>query len=87
MPIFAWTDWSGNVRELQNTVERAVILARGGTLELDLPGGVKSIVAVKASPGKVIPETEWRAQEKANLEAALEAAEGKISGSGGAAEL
>ncbi len=80
-------DWPGNVRELQNTVERAVILARGGTLDLDLPSGVKSVVAVKTSPGKVIPEVEWRAREKANLEAALEAAKGKISGVGGAAEL
>lgn len=80
-------DWPGNVRELQNVVERAVILARGGTLELDLPGRVKNVAAVKSSAGKVISEVEWRAREKANLEAALEAAGGKISGKGGAAEL
>ena len=80
-------EWPGNVRELQNTVERAVILARGGTLDLDLPGRVKSVVAVKAAAGKVIPEAEWRAREKANLEAAMEASGGKVSGSGGAAEL
>jgi len=30
-------DWPGNVRELQNVVERAVILARGGTVRFDLP--------------------------------------------------
>ena len=30
-------DWPGNVRELRNVVERAVILARGGALEFDLP--------------------------------------------------
>ena len=30
-------DWPGNVRELRNVIERAVILARGKTLEFDLP--------------------------------------------------
>ena len=30
-------DSPGNVRELRNVIERAVILARGGSLEFDLP--------------------------------------------------
>jgi transcriptional regulator with GAF, ATPase, and Fis domain len=30
-------DWPGNIRELRNVIERAVILARGRTLEFDLP--------------------------------------------------
>jgi DNA-binding NtrC family response regulator len=30
-------DWPGNIRELRNVIERAVILARGGSLEFDLP--------------------------------------------------
>jgi len=59
---------------VRQAVERAVSLARGGTLDLDLPG-------------KVIPEAEWRAREKAKVEAAMAAAGGKVSGSGGAAEL
>src|SRR5512135_2391452 len=33
-------DWPGNIRELRNVIERAVILARGGTLEFDLPVSV-----------------------------------------------
>jgi DNA-binding NtrC family response regulator len=36
--------WPGNIRELQNVIERAVILARGGPLRLDLampPAGIK----------------------------------------------
>jgi len=32
-------DWPGNIRELRNVIERAVILARGGALEFDLPTG------------------------------------------------
>ena len=30
-------DWPGNVRELRNVIERAGILARGGSLDFDLP--------------------------------------------------
>ncbi len=29
--------WGGNIRELRNVIERAVIMARGGALEFDLP--------------------------------------------------
>lgn len=81
-------NWPGNVRELQNAVERAVILARGGALTLDLPGQPKPLpTPTKSDRHKIIPESEWRAKEKQNLEAALEAASGRISGAGGAADL
>jgi DNA-binding NtrC family response regulator len=30
-------DWPGNIRELRNVFERAVIFARGGALDFDLP--------------------------------------------------
>ncbi len=30
-------DWPGNIRELRNVIQRAVILARGGPLQFDLP--------------------------------------------------
>jgi transcriptional regulator with GAF, ATPase, and Fis domain len=81
-------DWPGNIRELQNTVERAVILSRGGPLELELPNVKPQVLSSRpASLGKVIREQEWREREKANLETAVELANGKISGPGGAAEL
>lgn len=80
-------EWPGNVRELQNTVERAVILARGGVLALELPGRARVVEKVKAREGAVMTDAEMRAKEAANLDAAMEAAGGKVSGKGGAAEL
>lgn len=35
--IVWWEKWPGHVRELQNVIERVVILARGEVLEFDLP--------------------------------------------------
>ncbi len=80
--------WPGNIRELQNVVERAVILARGGSLALDLPeAGLRPAVVVARQATEVIPEREWREREKANVQAALAAAKYRVSGPGGAAEL
>ena len=41
-------DWPGNVRELQNVVERAVILAGGGSLTFELPQPVSTAASVSA---------------------------------------
>ena len=37
MAAFQWYSWPGNIRELQNLVERAVILSRDGVLPNPLP--------------------------------------------------
>ncbi len=43
--------WPGNIRELQNVIERAVILCEGNVLEIPaLPGGARSIVAAPFTP-------------------------------------
>ncbi len=82
-------DWPGNVRELQNVVERAVILARSGTLEFELPTGTQLPPAPQAaSPATaVIREDEWRERQRDNIRAALRLANNRVSGRGGAAEL
>jgi len=87
-------DWPGNVRELKNVIERAVILARGGALRLDLappePGVPAAAPArpVSAAPAQAyLTEAEMREQQRNNLLAALEAAGWRISGKGGAAQL
>ncbi|MBY0381100.1 MAG: sigma 54-interacting transcriptional regulator [Xanthobacteraceae bacterium] len=84
-------DWPGNVRELQNVIERASILSRKGRLWIDLPDSpLQSVRPVETHPMALAPimtDSELRAQEKANILAALKAANGKVSGAGGAAEL
>lgn len=87
--------WPGNVRELRNVIQRAVILARGGALQFDLPGAENSRATVlsrrtptpeNGSP-RFLTEVEMRQRERENLIAVLEAADWKIMGQGGAAEL
>ena len=87
-------EWPGNIRELQNVIERAVILSKGGRLRLDiaLPRAPDATVFAN-SPSDVVPEDviltdrECRDRERMNLMKALERADGRIYGQGGAAEL
>jgi transcriptional regulator with GAF, ATPase, and Fis domain len=87
--------WPGNVRELQHVIERAVLLCRGGALDIDevLGGPVaRERAALAPSPADppalatVISEAEWRRRERENLRAALHLARGRIYGRDGAAE-
>ncbi len=91
-------DWPGNVRELRNVIERAVILARGGILEFDLPVTVSSPPATRFVPRPETPEgaktepeflteTELQRRERDNLLVILQKANWKVKGPGGAAEL
>ncbi|NDV87630.1 PAS domain S-box protein [Aurantimonas aggregata] len=84
-------DWPGNVRELQNVLERAVILSRDGMLTIDLPNARPATREdVRDGDGTnhdIRGEAARRAQERADIEAALRRAGGKVSGPGGAAEL
>jgi PAS domain S-box-containing protein len=82
--------WPGNVRELQNVIERAVITARGATLDLEraLPAASPSGEAAAASePGAVLTSRELARLERENLRRALEATGWQIAGEGGAARL
>ena len=83
-------EWPGNIRELQNVVERAVLLARGGTLELPLPTYVSRAVVQQESwqdGEEIIPERRWEDLERANVLRALRQAGFRLYGNGGAAEL
>ena len=85
--------WPGNVRELQNVIERAIILSNSGRIALlrALPEAAaptaETISGEDGSPPRILSAAEFAALECANIERALAAADGKISGTGGAAEL
>ena len=84
--------WPGNVRELQHVIERAVIMSDGARLAIDLPAGGEvrpARPAPTAGPAadRVLTDAEVRKLEADNIRAALERANGKVSGPGGAAEI
>ncbi|HKO80068.1 MAG TPA: sigma 54-interacting response regulator, partial [Chitinophagaceae bacterium] len=77
--------WPGNIRELENLIERSVLLAKGSIIdEIALPSVQKKVIA----PGtqdyhvKTIHEN-----ERDYIIAVLKKCNGKIWGSGGAAEV
>ena len=87
-------DWPGNIRELGNVLERAMITGREGRLALELPpvparisGQAKANFNTGKLLGDLLAERDLVALEKANLQMALTRAEGRIFGDGGAAEL
>lgn len=90
--------WPGNIRELRNVIERAVILARGGPLHFDLPVTDTGPARLAPAPTAAVPagarperefltEAEIERLERENLIAVLERAGWKIKGVDGAAEL
>jgi PAS domain S-box-containing protein len=84
-------DWPGNIRELKNVIERAVILSQGKVLRLDLsmPGLRPELSEVDSSEAsnQVLTEKEMKEFQKSNLIKALEETNWRVSGAGGAAEL
>jgi DNA-binding NtrC family response regulator len=82
-------DWPGNVRELENVIQRAVILSKGVRLRLDIALADLPTTATSAPdmPEVILTDSECRARERANLMKALQRADGRIYGQGGAAEL
>ena len=85
--------WPGNIRELQNVIERAVITATDGRLSLD-----RSLPEVTTAPSASDRTHEDRTEairtvkeleelERANIVRALDAAKWKVSGENGAAKL
>ena len=81
--------WPGNIRELENIIERAVIMARDGKLRLDLPLATKDGARMRPLPGAagVMTEAQKRASERSNLVNALKSCGGRVAGPGGAAAL
>lgn len=84
--------WPGNIRELQNVIERAVILSQGNRLSFDLPGTVLAqsapLPGLSASPDTpIVRESDRRQRDRQAIIAALKQSGGKVAGRGGAAEI
>ena len=84
-------DWPGKLRELQNAVERAIILWREGPLAFDLPASPeRQDIAQQAKPAAdavLLTRGELKRQERETIINALKQSNGKVSGPGGAARL
>lgn len=77
--------WPGNIRELENTIQRNVVLAKGGVIDsIEMPNPKISAVATQTGTDrfKTIMEN-----ERDHILAVLESCNWKISGKGGAAEI
>jgi formate hydrogenlyase transcriptional activator len=73
--------WPGNIRELQNVIERSVIVCEAETFSVDA-----SWLAREAAPPPRHPRTATAVMdERARIEAALAESRGRVSGPAGAA--
>ncbi len=85
--------WPGNIRELKNVIDRAVILSSGKKLRLDLAltGSTYANLDLPAPQNQeastYLTSAEFRELEKANIVAALKHANWKTWGDEGAAAL
>jgi formate hydrogenlyase transcriptional activator len=92
MEAFVRYHWPGNIRELQNVIERAVIISRGPVLNVPL-AELKPDMTAKASPAvkEARPVNQESLQdrlddtERTEILRALEAANGIVAGPNGAA--
>ncbi len=87
-------DWPGNIRELKNVIERAVILSQGKVLRLDLAMAdileadrQRPEADTDGQPSQVLTEAEVREFEKNNILNALRLSNWRVSGPDGAAQL
>jgi transcriptional regulator with GAF, ATPase, and Fis domain len=75
--------WPGNIRELQNVIERAVIVSENEVLAIDeswLPRESAAAAPPTGRLSKILPD-----REKKIIEAALAESRGRVSGPSGAA--
>ncbi|MCQ8102581.1 sigma 54-interacting transcriptional regulator [Methylomonas sp. SURF-2] len=76
-------DWPGNIRELRNVIERAVILAKGPLLKIALPVDGSEPVARYSTPSLASLE----GVERQHILHVLEACGWRVRGQGGAAAI
>ncbi|MCO6432993.1 sigma 54-interacting transcriptional regulator, partial [Nitrosomonas nitrosa] len=85
-------DWPGNIRELKNVIERAVILSKDHRLRLDLAMSSdnqveKPSLSTPLETEAFVTDAIFREKERMNMMAVLRHTNWRISGREGAAEL
>jgi DNA-binding NtrC family response regulator len=84
--------WPGNIRELQNVIERAAVLCQGSVLELEEDLGPVAVPAAEPSPAAPAAEDEaalpsLEEVERRHVLAVLARVDGLIEGPRGAARI
>jgi len=81
--------WPGNIRELQNVIERALITAQDNTLSIDLPDDAGHGAPARGiqPEAAILTDEQLRNLERDNTLAAVRACHGKLFGKDGAAQL
>ena len=78
-------DWPGNIRELQNVIERSVILSPGEVFAVDDVWLLKESSQATSRGATRAPSGREPRTEREIIEAALVASRGRVSGPSGAA--
>src|SRR5260370_19320164 len=82
--LFNGYNWTGNTRELQNVIERAVILCDGETFSVDEAWLKRASSPVSDPVGPLV--TTLVEREREIIETALAQCQGRVSGANGAAK-
>jgi len=83
LDLFQAYEWPGNIRELQNVIERAVVLCDGETFSIDETWLKRESPPVSGTVAPLVPMLVER--EKEMIETALAQCQGRVSGPSGAA--
>src|SRR5262249_45737966 len=84
MHLLQWYTWPGNIRELQNVIDRSLIVCEGEILSIDKSWLPRPELPAPRRTGLSFAE-QVATHERAVIEAALATTRGRVSGPSGAA--